>query len=284
MPSGKAQKSTSQKQWPPAGVDWYYSDNHCAIAHGDCLEVLPELGPVDMVFTSPPYLNQRGYGLDDFDWHAVVPPALASVNLGDTGQMLVNLGLIHHQGRVVRYWDVLIEACETVGLRLFGWYVWDQLAGIPGVFGGRLAPSHEWIFHFNRQSVDLPKTTPCKLAGTYQPGTTRRKKGHDAPVRFGRNCRIGETKIADSVFRKTRAYKHDSSVHPAVFPHHLATACIKAMPGETVLDPFVGSGTTLRAAKDLGRKAIGIEIEERYCEIAAKRLAQEVLPLAIPAG
>jgi site-specific DNA-methyltransferase (adenine-specific) len=67
--------------------------------------------------------------------------------------------------------------------------------------------------------------------------------------------------------------------HPCEFPDTIPRRCIAATTdvGDLVLDPFMGSGSTLRAAKDLGRKSVGIEIEERYCEIAAKRLAQEVL-------
>lgn len=71
--------------------------------------------------------------------------------------------------------------------------------------------------------------------------------------------------------------------HPAQFPESVAAWVIDtfSLPGDVVLDPFVGSGTVLKAAKNLNRCAIGIEIEERYCEIAAQRLAQEVLLLEV---
>ena len=94
-------------------------------------------------------------------------------------------------------------------------------------------------------------------------------------------ARIDDDKSAARFFYCAKASKKDRGAdndHPTVKPTDLMRyLCRLVTPaGGTVLDPFMGSGTTLRAAKDLGRKAIGIEIEEKYCEIAAKRLAQKV--------
>ena len=76
-------------------------------------------------------------------------------------------------------------------------------------------------------------------------------------------------------------FREDTHGHPGYTPYPIAAraAGVLSAESQTILDPFMGSGTTLRAAKDLGRKSIGIEISEKYCEIAAKRMAQTVMAL-----
>ena len=140
----------------------YYEHGGITIYHGDCRDVLVQLPPVGVVITSPPYAEQRRYGFaaDEFHWDCVVPRALTAVNLDPYGQMLVNLGLVHRDGEVVCYWEPMIQALRASGYRLFGWYPWDQGFGMPGDWQGRFAPSHEFVFHFNRLARQPNKFIP----------------------------------------------------------------------------------------------------------------------------
>jgi site-specific DNA-methyltransferase (adenine-specific) len=101
-----------------------------------------------------------------------------------------------------------------------------------------------------------------------------------------RGFSLAEAEIAwtniDTVIRVYDAHRSDTGrAHPTQKPVALMRWCIEFFPdAQTILDPFMGSGTTLRAAKDLNRKAIGIELEERYCEIAANRMAQLAMALS----
>lgn len=86
--------------------------------------------------------------------------------------------------------------------------------------------------------------------------------------------------VPDVIRYKVGSYK--ASGHPAEKPLGLVARLIEISdlpPGSLVVDPFLGSGTTARAAKDAGLRCVGVEAEERYCEMAAKRCAQEVLAL-----
>jgi DNA modification methylase len=247
---------------------------------GDSREVLAS-GEVDadLVFTSPPYAQQRVYASGEIDnWRELVSGVLTLAP--KEAQILVNLGLVHRDGEVYPYWDGLTEDMRAAGFRFFGWYVWDQGPGMPGDWAGRLAPAHEWVFHFNTVSRKPNKTVPSKYAGYVRakPQTGMRQKDGTMSGWSHGTEPTQDNKMPDSVLRITR-HKHVGGVesgHPAVFPVQLADEVILAYSdaGQVVLDPFMGSGTSGVSALGLGRRYVGIELDPGYFEIACKRIGE----------
>lgn len=237
-----------------------------------------------LCFTSPPYGNQRDYTNTITDWDALMRGVFANLPMAANGQVLVNLGLIHRDNEVIPYWDGWLDWMRTQGWRRFAWYVWDQGPGLPGDWNGRLAPSFEFVFHFNRQARQANKIVPCKFAGQE---THLRKDGSSTAMRKA-NGTIGgwtaagtptqETKIPDSVIRIMR---HKGKIgqdidHPAVFPVALPQFVLESYTdaGDIVFEPFCGSGTTLLAGERTGRKVRATEIAPEYVDVAVKRFQQ----------
>jgi len=224
----------------------YFQDDAVTIYHGDCRDILPTLGPVDLVLTDPPYGVDAKYGpsYDDdretyWEWFL---PCLDQLKLA--GRVLA---FTHRQFALKRIHDWDWIAC------------WNK----PYSTGAHIG-----------NSPVLPHWEPVFLYGIHSLGVTRAR----ADV-FTVNPATGGGNTASNGKQGRQLLAEEATAHPRPKPQALFTGLIEMLsePGQTILDPFMGSGTTLRAAKDLGRKAIGIEIEERYCEIAAKRMAQGVL-------
>lgn len=228
----------------------YYQDSSCTIYHGDCREILPSLPKVDLVLTDPPYSDRTHCGARTNK----TENATATYRQG--GSMLVTFDCLSDDAFVSlcrqclamsRRW--VIMTCDHRHAALtFDWEehvrlgCWAKIAPMPQISGDRPGCGHESVLIL------------------HNPGQ-KRWNGGGKPALWT-YCVM---KSATSV----------PSQKPIALIKHILSDFSE--PGETILDPFMGSGTTLRAAKDLGRKAIGIEIEERCCEIAARRLHQEVL-------
>ena len=227
----------------------------------------------DICFTSPPYAQQRDYKTGPQDWDPLMQGVFSILPAKREAQVLVNLGLVHHDGEWLPYWDGWIEWMRAAGWRRFGWYVWDQGSGLPGYWSGRLAPSHEFIFHFNRVAMRPNKSASSKHAGAiYNSSSTLRvADGAAGSPKSSNGKPVASHKVPDSVIRQVRENRDIG--HPAVFPVSLASEMLTTFSdsGDLAYEPFCGGGTQLIAAEQDGRRCSAIEIAPPYVDVAVKR-------------
>jgi DNA modification methylase len=231
----------------------------------------------DICFTSPPYAQRRDYKTGPQDWDALMRGVFSILPAKRAAQVLVNLGLVHRDGEWLPYWDGWIEWMRSAGWRRFGWYVWDQGPGLPGDWNGRLAPSHEFIFHFNRVAERARKTKD-KLPENIEVmrgdrGGMRHKDG-SMGRRSNPDAGLPHRKIPDSVVRVMRHKARGIEVeHPAVFPVDLASEVMLAFSdhGDVAVEPFCGSGTSIIAAEKNSRRCLAMDVSPAYVDVAVKR-------------
>lgn len=236
---------------------WQSADGAIVLMLGDCREVLPTLGHVDHVLTDPPYeaeahtlqrrvQHERGAG---WAGRAVRVETLPFEPISAEERSVISREI----ARLVQRWALVfcqVEAaplwraeCEASGLSYKRTCIWVKPDGMPQYSGDRPGMGYE------------------TLLAMHAPGRSRWNGGGQVGVfTFNKNGGGGKA--------------HE---HPTQKPAPLMRELIRLFtdPGDLILDPFAGSGTTLLAALHLGRRAIGIEIDERYAETAARRLEND---------
>jgi site-specific DNA-methyltransferase (adenine-specific) len=238
----------------------YFENDGIVIYHGDCREVMPALTEVkvDMVLTDPPWIarkdkiTRRGCGVAN-----VIQPS-QGIGYGSIGDFSA---------------EALRMAFEKTDNDMFVICGYKELGQVIAV----LEPIRG-VFIWHKPNGGISVAYPCPLDVAYIVWGAHTSKitgyqwwksgvmSHNVP---SAGCISNGERILEQ--------KNGKAAHPCQGPLSLYHQLLMPInPGSTILDPFMGSGTSLRAAKDHGIKAIGIEIEERYCEMAAKRLAQGV--------
>jgi len=238
---------------------------------------------IDLVVTSPPYDDLRTYGGHDWDFYGVAWQLKRVLKPGGVIVWVVN--------------DQTKDGSETgtsadqakhfrrIGLRQHDTMVYYK-NGMSFPESNRYYPVWEYMYVFSKGQ---PKTANLiadrKTAHAGAKKTSRMERQPDGSIRRpDREFEVSKYSIRYNIWTIDAGYmKTTKDVnaydHPAIFPESLARDHILSWSneGDIVLDPFIGSGTTAKMAKLNGRRFIGIEVNPEYCEIAEKRLAQNVL-------
>lgn len=278
------------------------------ILQGDCLDVLKGLegSSVNLIVTSPPYGKQRQstYGGVDpekySEWFIPRAQEMRRV-LRDDGSFILNIW--EHVENKQRHPYVLKLVLDMID---DGWcwieeYIWRKKNPVPGGTSIRVRDAWEHLYHFakttdlqiftravdvparwmpeNRKNLEGPKSTNGSgLSGS----RVHRRRERDNGSGFGTNDGAmagARVAMAHNIIETIVGGSRQS--HPGAFPMDIPMFFIKLFtkPGDIVLDPFAGSGTTLEAAYKLGRKPIGIDIHKEYCDIMLKRMTSFSMPL-----
>lgn len=241
----------------------FYDADGVTLYVGDCLDIMPALDPVDAVITDPPY------GDTSLDWDRAPDGrwVAASTALTSTLWCFGSLRFFLTQ------WPTF---CAR-GWRLGQEIVWEKHNG-SGFAADRFKRVHELAVQFysgpwELQHRDVPT---IEVYGAATSMTVRRKQRptHTGHIEASSYVSEDGPRLQRSVIQVRS--EHGRAVHPTQKPLGIVRPLVtySVPPGGVVLDPFAGSGTTLLAAREQGKRAIGIEINEEYAEAAAKRLAQ----------
>ncbi len=267
------------------------SDSSFRLLLGDCKNRLREIedNSVDLIFTSPPYADQRKntYGGIDPDhyveWFLPISQELLRV-LAPTGTFVLNIKERVVDGERHTYVLDLIHVLRSQGWFWTEEFVWHKKNSYPGKWPNRFRDAWERLLQFNKSKtfnmyqdeVMVPVGDWAKSRLSNLSDTDKKRDNSKVESGFGKNVSnwVGRDRVYPTNVIHL-ATETGNKGHSAAFPKALPEWFIKLFtkPGDSVLDPFMGSGTTVIAALEMNRKAIGIDVVPEYVEMVAKELA-----------
>ena len=273
----------------------FYEDDAVRLYNSDAVHGVYQVcvGQADLILTSPPYDDLRDYGGHGFDWQSMMTACADALTPGGVLVWIVGDAIVDGSETGTSYRHALY-ALDELGLRIHDTMIYEK-AALGVVSPNRYFQVFEFMFVFSNgkpNTANLIKDHAHLTGERYRPtrpAPGRNKKGkrperREKPLNTETNGRRGNIWRYSPGFNKSAPDFLGAHQHPAIMPLALAKDHIRTWtnPGDVVVDTMAGSGTTLRAAKDLNRQAIGFEIHEPYCELIARRLAQMVFPIEEP--